>query len=116
MIYILQEDEVTRTIDRLKAEALKLKEKFDNTSSIEVLRGRLEVFNDYYGQLKEKIDRDLLIKSDLARHVSFLNRYINSDNRDFCIGDIESIYEDDLDNLKTRYIAKTKNKYFDEDL
>ena len=116
-MYLLLDDEITKLFEKLKASAFELKLKFDNNDSIEILKGRLEVFNSIYEELSEKISFSEYPSSLLTRHIRFLNLYLGKKgDAEGCAGDIAEICNKDIDELKQMYLQNIKSKYIDLEL
>lgn len=116
MHLITFDDEIIILLRKLEKSAIELKSKFENNESIEKMKGRLEVFNSVYEELESKTDKELFSKSNLSRHVSFLNRYLNQDLPQNCESDINNICETDIEQFRKTYLEKRKSEYIDFEL
>ncbi len=116
MHFIIFEDEITILLRKLERSAFKLKSKFDCDDSLEVIKGKLEIFNSIYQELKSKVDADIFNKPELSRHVGFMNLYINKKDPKSCLNDIVQICETDIEALRKIYLDSARSKYVDPEL
>ena len=116
MHFVIFEDEITILLRKLERSAFELKSKFDGDDSLEVIKGKLEIFNNIYHDLKLKIDKDIFYKSELSRHVRCLNLYISKHDTKSCLNDIAQICETDIEELRKVYLDNARSNYVDSEL
>jgi len=99
--------------------ALVLKENFDKSQPIEVLRPLQEIYQREFEELKKNCPKDIYKVGDLVRHSGWLAKWIRENKPDNCIGDISEICYTDIflaEEMYLHHLTDTNDaseKYYD---
>ncbi len=115
-MHLFFEDEVLLLLAKLEKSSIELKTKFENNDSIEVLRGKFEYLHDIYLEIEKKVPVDVMLESNLKRHMNFLKRYLESGQSNKCESDIMEICSTDIETLRNSYKSNIDSEFIDDEL
>ena len=101
----MQTTDILTQFRLLLAAAILLKESFDKNEPPEKLRASFEMFRAHLVNLKRFIPEEIVERSELNRHIHWVDHYLSKGKPDECYKDIWDICNNDIFNVQQEYFS-----------